>query len=145
MTDIDLSHDPMADDAQRRWLGEVRTALLRLHKHLLDAEKIRYERTQGRIEGGLAYLKLLTTDPWFAWLRPIGALIVDIDEAADAKTPLRRADLHALRDRVRALTAIEPEGTQYQKEYDDAVQATPEVLIAHVGLVRLLQREPSGR
>ena len=90
----------------------------------------------------MAFLQLLTTDPWFAWLRPMGRLIVDIDDAVDAKTPLLRADVHALRDRVRALTAIEPEGTQYQKEYDDAVQATPEVLIAHVALVRLLAREP---
>jgi hypothetical protein len=144
MTDAAKQHpsDPSASAEQSAWLEEIRTALLRLHKQLLDAEKLRYERTQGRIEGGMAFLQLLTTDPWFAWLRPMGRLIVDIDDAVDAKTPLLRADVHALRDRVRALTAIEPEGTQYQKEYDDAVQATPEVLIAHVALVRLLAREP---
>jgi hypothetical protein len=142
MSDAANPANTVASAAQRAWLAEVRTALLRLHKQLLDAEKVRYERTQGRIEGGMAYLQLLTTDPWFAWLRPIGTLIVEIDEAVDAKTPVLGADVHALRDRVRALTAIEPEGTQYQKEYDDAVQATPEVLIAHVALVRLLAREP---
>ncbi len=142
MTDTTPPAAEHASPELRAWLADVRTALLRLHKHLLDAERIRYERTQGRIEGGLAYLQLLTTDPWFAWLRPIGKLIVDVDEAVDARTPLLRVDVHAFRDRVLALTAIEPEGTQYQKEYDDAVQATPEVLIAHVALVRLLQREP---
>ncbi len=142
MTDAALPTDPLASAAQLAWLAEVRTALLRLHKQLLEAEKIRYERTQGRIEGGLAFLQLLTTDPWFAWLRPIGALIVEIDDAADAKDPVFAADVLSLRDRVRTLTAIEPEGTQFQKEYDDAVQASPEVLIAHVALVRVLQREP---
>jgi hypothetical protein len=142
MPDTPLPHDPTASIEQREWLGQVRMALLRLHKQLLDAEKVRYERTQGRIEGGMAFLRLATTDPWFAWIRPLSSLIVEIDDALDAEAPMSSADVHAYRDRIRAFVAIDPEGSPHHQEYDDAVQATPEVLIAHVSLVRLLQREP---
>ena len=88
--------DTHASVNQLAWLGDVRAALLRLHKTLLDSEKLRYEKTHGRINGGLAFLQLAANDPWFAWIRPIGSLIVEIDERqrpdATSRQTLRRAD-----------------------------------------------------
>ncbi len=139
---VPLPPDTPASASQLAWLGDVRGALLRLHKTLLDAERVRYERTHGRIEGGLAFLQLAANDPWFAWIRPIGSLIVELDERLDSGTPPLAADIYELRDQARALTTADPEGSQLQKEYDDAVQANPEVLIAHVSALRVLGRTP---
>jgi hypothetical protein len=136
--------DTLASVNQLAWLGDVRAALLRLHKTLLDSEKLRYEKTHGRINGGLAFLQLAANDPWFAWIRPIGSLIVEIDERLDAKTPMLAADVFELRDQARAITTADPEGTQAQREYDDSIQASPEVLIAHVSTLRVLGRAPSA-
>jgi hypothetical protein len=132
--------DSLATADQLTWLGEVRGALLRLHKTLLDAERVRYERTHGRIESGMAFLQLAANDPWFAWMRPIITLIVQIDELLESETPVLAADVFEMRDQARALTTADPEGTQAQREYDDAVQSHPEVLIAHVSVVRVLAR-----
>jgi hypothetical protein len=51
-------------------LRAVRIGLLHLHKTLLDAERERYVRERGPIDGPGHALKLVLNDPFFAWLRP---------------------------------------------------------------------------
>src|SRR5436305_1703129 len=58
-------------ERDRSNLNELRHRLLDLHKALLDAERLRYEREHGRMEGGAQMLQLLAFDPAFAWLRLI--------------------------------------------------------------------------
>ena len=75
-------------------LADLRHALLRLHKVLLDWERSGYERIHGR-QSSSDLLKALLNDPQFAWLRPMSQLIVRIDEilddnnTADAQRPRR--------------------------------------------------------
>jgi len=69
-------------------LEEVRQALLALHKAIVDSERITYEKTVGAIQSPNHFLKLLTEDPWFAWLQPFSQLIVSMDEALDPKEQL---------------------------------------------------------
>ncbi len=71
--------------APQKQLEKVRHALLALHKTLVDSERIGYEQTMGAIKSPNHFLKLLTEDPWFAWLHPISQLIVSMDEALDAE------------------------------------------------------------
>src|SRR6188474_876721 len=59
-------------DAQTRArLNELRTALLDLHKALLDDAKAAYELDRGRISSSGALLQLVIHDPWFAWLHQV--------------------------------------------------------------------------
>jgi hypothetical protein len=58
----------------------VRLRLLRLHRALLDAERVEHERVHGPITPA-AFLQLLIADPRFAWLRPLSEIIVGLDEA----------------------------------------------------------------
>lgn len=91
----------------RARLGGVRRALLPLHKALLDYERVQYERVRGRVESSGALLQLVLDDQWFAYLRSISALMVQIDEllaaedatleAADALIAQAR-DAQAVRD-----------------------------------------------
>jgi hypothetical protein len=47
-------------------LNRIFQALLRLHKALLDDERVSYERVHGRIPSNGAFLQLVLEDAWFA-------------------------------------------------------------------------------
>ena len=59
---------------ERRLLTDLRQALLRLHKTLLDWERTAYDRVHGRTTGH-PLLQAILNDPQFAWLRPLSELI----------------------------------------------------------------------
>ena len=120
-------------------LRDVRRGLIHLHKTLLDAERLRYERVNGRVEGG-TLLQLLIHDPWFGWLRPLSELIVQIDERLDADEPTTANAVTALVDQVRAL--LKPgEGSEdvFEENYFAALQQTPDVVMAHRAVTLLIK------
>jgi hypothetical protein len=120
-------------------LRAVRHALLELHKVLLEAERVRYERVQGRIRGPGEFLQLVLHDSWFAWLRPLSALVVQIDELLDAKEPATAAAIEALLEQGRALLKPTEEGEEFGRQYHEALQAVPDVVLAHREVMRLLR------
>jgi len=67
-------------------LETVRHELLSLHRALLDAQRVAHERDHGKVTAA-AFLELVIGAPEFAWLRPMTALIVAIDEAIDEGNP----------------------------------------------------------
>jgi len=121
-------------------LPELREALLKLHKALVESERTTYEQTIGTIPSPNHFLHLLTNDPWFAWLRPLSLLIVTIDEALDAKakTPLTPAIAETLVKQTRALLVASETGEGFAKHYDDALQRDPDVVLAHGQVARIL-------
>ena len=127
---------PEAVDLAR--LRELRQALLALHKALLDAERVRYERVQGRISSPFEFLQLVLHDSWFAWLRPFSALVVQIDEWLDQEAASPEAAT-ALVDQVRALLRPNEEGEESARQYFEALQAAPDVVLAHRGVMQLLK------
>lgn len=139
MTMDPTNSDGPASEASLKQLKEVRRGLLRLHKTLLDAERVHYERVNGRIEGGGILLQLLIHDPWFGWLRPLSELVVQIDERLDADEPTRASEAKALLDQVKALLRPSEGGDVFQENYHAALQQTPDVVIAHHEVSVLLQ------
>jgi hypothetical protein len=127
---------PLTHDARQR-LDDLRRALLKVHKALLDDARIRYEREQGRIEGSGALLQLVLNDPWFAWLHPLSSLVVQIDELLAADEPTA-ADGDMLLNQARTLMRPDEDGEGFQRRYDRAIQDVPDVLIAHVALGKFL-------
>jgi hypothetical protein len=118
-------------------LAQMRQALLQLHKALVDSERFSYEQNIGTIPSPAHFLQLLTTDPWFAWLHPVSELIVEIDEAVDAKTPLTRETAEALLRQVRVLLVASDTGEGFSRHYWDALQRDPDVVYAHATVMRL--------
>ena len=127
----------------RRQLTEVREAMLRLHKALIESERTSYEQTFGKVKSPYQLLKLLTEDPWFAWLRPVSSLIAAMDTALDAKVPLTGAVADELISRARKLLVPAKEGEGFSQHYDEAMQRDPDVVLAH-GVVAKLIRTRSG-
>ena len=115
----------------RERLRKVRTALLRLHKTLLDFERAAYERERGKIENSYAYLQLVMSDPWFAWLRQLSELIVEMDELLAAKETPSEATAQALIQQATILLTPSEAGSEFQKKYFAAIQESPEVVLAH--------------
>ncbi len=119
-------------------LKDLRTALLRLHKVLLDWERSGYERIHGR-QSSHDLLQVLLSDPQFAWLRPMSQLIVRIDEILSEKTPPMRNDVEAVVSEVRSLTSPNETGNVYERRYDMALQEQPDAVFAHRDLIKLLK------
>ena len=134
MTDHDVAEVRQAE----KLLGDLRQALLRLHKTLLDWERAGYERIHGR-QTSNDLLNALLNDPQFAWLRPISQLIVRIDELLSEKTPPMRSDVDAVVAQVRALTSPNAEGNVYERRYDTVLQEHPDAVFAHKDVLNLLK------
>ena len=133
-----------ASDLTRGALKELRHGLLRLHKLLLDLERRDYERARGPISNSYEFLQLVLKDPWFDWLHRLSELIVQIDESLDTRdseTPLTEPDAKALIERAKTLLAPSESGTQFQKNYFLALQQSPDVVLLHSEVMRMLGRE----
>src|SRR4026208_418699 len=126
MTDHNVAEVQQAE----KLLNDLRQALLRLHKTLLDWERGGYERIHGR-QSSNDLLKALLNDPQFAWLRPMSQLIVRIDEILGEKTPPMRNDVDAVVAQVRMLTSPNETGNTYERRYDMALQEHPDAVFAH--------------
>src|SRR5258706_7691560 len=116
---------------------ELRNALLQLHKTLLDAQRIRYERVNGRVESRGELLDLVLRDADFEWLRVLSALIARLDELAAAEDKDADADLRGAIDRLRKLVRFEG-NNGFTEPYPESSEALPDPLVAHVQLSRLL-------
>ena len=123
-------------DHQR--LERLRKGLLDLHKTLVDSERASYEQTIGPIKSPNEFLRLLTDDPWFAWLRALSQLIVAMDEALEEKEPLTAAGVEAFFSQTRALLVASEEGEGFARHYFDALQRDPDVVLAHADAVKHL-------
>ncbi len=130
-------------DTTRDDLKVLRQGLLRLHKTLLDLERRDYERARGRIGNSYEFLQLVLKDPWFDWLHRLSELIVQMDETLDthdSETPATEADARALVERAKTLLAPAETGSEFQKNYFLALQQSPDVVLLHSELMRLLGR-----
>jgi hypothetical protein len=124
---------------ERQQLTRVRNSLLALHKILLELERQRYERTNGRITDMFQLLNLTINDPAFAWLRPLSALIVQIDEKLDDKDePMTSEQIKAVRKEIRELLTPSQVGSDFQRNYHWALQESPDAVIAHGSLIKAL-------
>jgi hypothetical protein len=122
-------------------IKQLRQGLLKLHKLLLDLERRGYERARGRISNSYEFLQLVLKDPWFDWLHRLSELIVQIDEALDtllSEAPVTEEDVRALISRARLLLAPAETGTEFQKNYFLALQQSPDVVLLHSEIVKLL-------
>ena len=136
MTDHDVAELRQAE----KLLHDLRDALLRLHKTLLDWERGGYERIHGR-QSSNDILTALLNDPQFAWLRPISQLIVRIDELLSEKTPPMRNDVDAVISQVRLLTSPNAEGNIYERRYDTVLQEHPDAVFAHRDVLAVLKED----
>ncbi len=123
---------------QRESLKAIRLSLLDLHKALLDLEKEYYEKEFGEIKTPGEYLGLVIGHPQFDWLKKISGIIVEIDELISLRTKQGPEEADAAVATVRTLLVLDENGNDYQRRYWAAVQESPDVLIEHCRVTKLL-------
>lgn len=133
------SNKPRPDAPIWQHLSKIRNALLHLHKTLVDSERVKYEKTVGPIQSPNQFLKLLTDDPWFAWLHPLSQLIVTMDEALDEKEPLTSEMVDALVAQSARLLVATENSKAFPGHYFDALQNDPDVVLAHGEAAKLIR------
>jgi hypothetical protein len=127
-----------AADRSRHGLQDLRRGLLDLHKALIEAERITYERIFGRIPSNGQLLQLVMHDPWFTWLRPLSQLVVRLDEVMDQTDRETALDVQDLVEEVRTLLCPSEQSEGFERSYYEALQRSPEVVLAHSRVKHLL-------
>lgn len=114
-------------------------ALLEFHKRIIEAARIEYEKVHGRFETSGEYLRILTTDEAFLWLRPISELILALDELGGMPTATDE-DAAAVRLEVDRLLGSGEGGTSAR--YLPLLETTPDTVIALAKLQQIITRLP---
>ncbi len=126
MSDSAMADESQMTDTTAETLKQLRQGLLRVHKILLELERTGYERLK---------------DPWFDWLHRLSELIVQIDETldtVDSDTPASENDALALIAQAKLLLTPSESGNEFQKNYFLALQQSPDVVLLHSEVTRLL-------
>jgi hypothetical protein len=124
----------------RKRLLDMRGSLLSLHKALILAEQVTYERINGRVTSTSQLLQLVLNDPWFTWLHPLSQLVIRIDELLDNESELLQVEMEHFLMEARALIHPSEEGDGFERSYYEALQREPDVIFAHVEVKRLLTK-----
>jgi hypothetical protein len=120
-------------------------ALRELHRALMERARRDYEREHQVALSPAEQLRLLTADPFFAWLRELSELMADIDLVRDAEPPVLAETAPAVRSAVEhLLTPPNPpeSGGAFAQRYWPYLQDDPHVAMAHADLKRALQPWP---
>jgi hypothetical protein len=116
--------------ALRAALRETSRLLIPLHRALIEAAKADYGVPVKPSE----LLRLLTDDPFFGWLRPMTALILDIDEMARTDFELDAA--FAIGDRLAGMF----EAPDFSARYVPILQRDADVAIEYAALKKAAEK-----
>ena len=124
----------------RKRILDMRSSLLSLHKALILAEQVTYERINGRVESTGQLLQLVLNDPWFTWLHPVSQLVVRIDDLLEEEGELSPVEVEHFLIEARSLIRPSEEGDGFERSYYEALQRDPDVIFAHVEVKKLLAK-----
>ena len=120
----------------------ARCAAIDLHKALLDALQVEYERAHGRIASAGDRFRLVSEHGAFAWLRPLAGLIVAFDELLEMPT-VGAEDAAAARVELEEL--FDRDAAGFRPRYLALLQTEPAVVMAHARLRQALTALPASR
>jgi hypothetical protein len=120
-------------------LLEAAEALREVHRALVQAVRAAYERDVGPAGGPGQLLRLLTEDPYFAWLHPMSELIVDLDSLL-AQEILPSGTVAGVRQEIDRLT--QAGGSTFWDKYAPLLQSDTDVVAAHGRLRRAMNALP---
>jgi hypothetical protein len=112
---------------------------MRLHGLLLERERRAYEASNGSTTSPELF-RLVLHDDRFVWLRSLSRMIARVDAVVDAGEPLAAEQAErALDDVYRLLKS--GEAGEFQRKYHAALQESPDVVMAHADVSKLLRRD----
>ena len=127
------------EGAYKSTLLEAAAALREVHRTLVQAVRATYEREVGPAGGPGQMLRLLTEDPYFAWLHPMSELIVDLDSLLTQEI-LPPGTVAGVKQEIDRLT--QASGSPFWEKYAPLLQSDPDVVMAHGRLRRAINALP---
>jgi hypothetical protein len=124
----------MADDRTR--LSAARLPVLQLHQALIQAERRSHQATHGAVTP-VEFLQVLLNAEALAWLKPMTALILAIDEQLDDKAASPAALAESLRH-LRALVDSTDE-TRLAQHLQRLAPIAPELAGLHSAVIETLR------
>ena len=121
----------------RESLRALSERLTRLHRLLLDRQRLAYEARHGAVAPRDLF-NLLLNDEAFVWLRPLSQMIARIDELVDARGPVAETDGRRLLQEAHALLKSDVQDA-FHDNYRDALQDSADVVMAHAEVSKLLK------
>src|SRR3954468_21525771 len=122
-------------------LLEAASALREVHRTLVQAVRAAYEREVGPAGGPGQLLRLLTEDPYFAWLHPMSELIVDLDSLLNQEL-LPQGTVAGVRQEIDRLTRAGD--SPFWEKYAPFLQQDTDVVMAHGQLRRAINALPEA-
>lgn len=122
-------------DPVREHLSEVRRALMRLHKTLIDSERGVFEASRGPVTN-TQLLGALLEDPFFQWMRPFSQLMAAMDDALFGDEPVTAEGALGFVRQAQALVMPTDESAPDAARYAYVRSTDPTVLLAHTELTR---------
>ncbi len=122
-------------------LLEAAAALRDVHRALVQAVRAAYEKEVGPAGGPGQMLRLLTEDPYFAWLHPMSELIVDLDSLLTQEI-LPPGTVAGVREEIDRLT--KSGGSPFWDKYAPLLQSDTDVVVAHGRLRRAINALPEA-
>lgn len=136
-------HPMKMDLTPRARLAAVSRLLRDVHGSLLRAVQEAFERLHGRVSGSSTLLALVLDDPLFAWLRPMSALVAELDELTDnEELNVDLLKLAEIRTTIERWTSISGEPDEFAESYRVFLQTNPGVVLAHAALKQALAAIP---
>ncbi len=131
-----------SSETNQQRLRLFRNNLLKLHKLLLEAERVRYEQVNGPIKNKGEFFQLVISDDAFSWLRPISQFIVQIDEFISAKEqpedPEEKAAIFLEKGRL-MLKPNEHSSTPLAAKYFEAIQNDPQIALMNAEITKIFR------
>lgn len=131
-----------SSETNQQRLRLFRNNLLKLHKLLLEAERVRYEQVNGPIKNKGEFFQLVISDDAFSWLRPISQFIVQIDEFTSAKEqpddPEEKAAIFLEKGRL-MLKPNENSSTPLAAKYFEAIQSDPQIALMNAEITKVFR------
>lgn len=128
-----MMHTP--DDPER---AEARTTLrgiwkqlLPLHRALIDDASAQFRANGGTVTGPTHLLQLLQEEEFFAWLRPMTTLIVDLDSMT--RTDFTPDDVAAMVARLETFFGAAPD-PDFSTRYVPILQRDFDVTVGHAAI-----------
>ena len=117
--------------ATRTKLDQVSKALLRLHKSLMDDERIIYETVNGPVSSPHEMFRLVTTHQQFTWLGKISSLVALIDEATSVRRPATETVAQGLLDEAVILLNLQSDDQTFVERFRRVLKRSPEAKANH--------------
>lgn len=123
----------------REHLREISSAMMKVHKVLMESEMETLELASGKIIPPTERLNILLNNPDFAWLRNLSRLIGDVDEIYFQKEVILERQLKDIMIRVHDLFSLENE-SEFTYRYRKSLGTVPDLMMEHGRLKTVLKK-----